>query len=355
MKKLLFAILAVTTVGFYSCETEPSGSSLEDTKISAGITTEDGCLEESLAPIPEITDACILGQGATSSTGAYWDIEILDGTWAGVYPGWCIDEDLGFDTSCFQADVISSYEDLSGLPFEVADNFDSMNWLLNQEIIGTTSGDGTPYTYGDFQAAIWIMVEGEPCINCTGLGDWDADRAQEIVDRALNEGDGFVPASGDFTGIVLNPENNQQSLLIPYKLECKPALASCETAFARETNGDNCFIDNGFKRWGWTIGPISDGHNESYEIYAGAGKCDISKGTFVGTVDVSYIGGEVEVAYNFLDGVVVNETHTYAGNTMFPTNKKGKTTVAPGQYSIQEDLGDEIYVIAHAVVCEEED
>ncbi|MEX0314650.1 MAG: hypothetical protein AB3N18_10760 [Allomuricauda sp.] len=354
MKKLLLAILALATIAFYSCETEPS-SNLEATKISAGITTEDGCLEKSLAPIPEITDACILGWawGDNSSTGGYWDIEILDGTWAGIYPAWCIDQDLGFDVLCFQADVISSYEDLSALPFEVADNFDSMNWLLNQVIIGTPSESGVPYTYGDFQQAIWIMVEGEPA-DSAGLGDWDIDRAEEIVDMALNQGDGFVPSSGDYTGIVLIPENNQQSLLIPYKLECKPALASCETAFARETNGDNCFIDNGFKRWGWTIGPISDGHNESYEIYAGAGKCDISKGTFVGTVDVSYIDGEVEVVYNFLDGVVVNETHTYAGNTMFPTNKKGKSTVAPGQYSIQEDLGDEIYVIAHAVVCGEE-
>ena len=45
-----------------------------------------------------------------------------------------------------------------------------------------------------------------------------------------------------------------------------------------------------------------------------------------------------------------------AGTSPFPTKNNGRYTVAPGQYSVQDDLnGEAIYVIAHAVTCEEKD
>ncbi|KAB7530515.1 hypothetical protein F8C76_03135 [Flagellimonas olearia] len=353
MKKITLTAFAIFAFAFYSCETEPvSKEELSSVNISAGIVTEDGCLEASLAPLPETVSACVIGQGVTSSTGTYWDIEITDGPLAGIYPGWCIDEDQGL-SSCFDAQVISSYSDLTGLPFEVVDNFDSLNWLLNQKIIGEPSSDGTLFTYGDLQAAIWVLVEGESCTSCSGLGTYEQSRISELVSLATSEGDGFVPASGDFAGIVLVPDNGLQMLLLPYKIECQVSEPSCETAFARGNDGNTCFIEEGFnKRWGWSIGPLAEGTEESYEIYAGAGQCDISKGELVGTVDVSYVDGNVTVTYNIDEAYDVDETHTYAGNEMFPVDKKGKPTVAPGQYSIEENLDGEIYVIAHAVVCQ---
>jgi hypothetical protein len=133
---------------------------------------------------------------------------------------------------------------------------------------------------------------------------------------------------------------------------CELAEPTCDTAFARTTDGSNCFLntDPDFKRWGWTIGPLTEGIT-SYDVYAGAGQCDINKGELVGTVDVDYSAGNVTVTYNIDSAYTVEETHTYAGNAMFPTDKKGKPTVAPGQYTIAENLSGEIYVIAHAVVC----
>ncbi|NER15849.1 hypothetical protein [Spongiivirga citrea] len=136
-----------------------------------------------------------------------------------------------------------------------------------------------------------------------------------------------------------------------FLIPCEPEKElECETAFARSTDGSNCFIDNGFSRWGWVLGPISEGQY-SYEIYAAAGQCDINKGELVGTVDVDYNDGDVNVTYNIDNGYMVDETHTYAGYDMFPTTKKGKATVAPGKYTIEENLSGEIFVIAHAVVC----
>lgn len=142
--------------------------------------------------------------------------------------------------------------------------------------------------------------------------------------------------------------NSQEEHIIDFNFitECE---SNCETAFARDIDGKNCFIDNGFNRWGWSLGPIAEG-NYSYEIYAGAGQCDINKGVLIGTVDVNYTNGDVTVIYNIDSSYSVDETHTYAGNEMFPS-KNGTSTVAPGQYTITENLTGEIYVIAHAVVC----
>ena len=71
---------------------------------------------------------------------------------------------------------------------------------------------------------------------------------------------------------------------------------SCETAFAYFKEA--CFSNDGFKRWGWVIGPLTDATEDSYELYSGAGKCDLSKGTHVGTLNVSYADGSVTVDYD---------------------------------------------------------
>ena len=120
-----------------------------------------------------------------------------------------------------------------------------------------------------------------------------------------------------------------------------------ETAFAF---GNECFIDNGFKRWGWT-NELEEGDTEIYDVYAGAGQCDTDKGLLVGTVTVSYFDGDVEFDWVIDEEYTLLETHEYAGTDMFPTLKKGKETVAPGAYTNEGGFGgDAVYVIAHAVV-----
>lgn len=141
---------------------------------------------------------------------------------------------------------------------------------------------------------------------------------------------------------------------------------SCETAFAKGADDiSTCFLDiDGIKsnRWGWTIGPLSEG-NYTFEIYAGAGQCDITKGDAVGELTVEYTGGVATISFNMNSGSVLEETHLYLGNDPIPS-KNGSLTVAPGQLPLSHDLdgassdsytinnldGD-IYVIAHSVVC----
>lgn len=59
----------------------------------------------------------------------------------------------------------------------------------------------------------------------------------------------------------------------------------------------------------------------------------------------------VEVEFRIFAGYDLKETHVYAGYDMFPQDRRGRNTVAPGQYrNFSPFDGTEIYVIAHGVV-----
>ncbi|RDY61961.1 hypothetical protein [Flagellimonas nanhaiensis] len=356
MKKLTLTLFAAMVAVFYSCEVEPAGTDNLDSidgkgKLKEKVVEEEIC-EISLFPdLPAVVNACTTAKGVDAND-AYFDLTISDTSLAGDYSAWCVDQDASLEAGeCFEAEIYSSYEELPIGAFEKPENFDLVNWLFNQNIIGQASSGGDPYTFGDFQRAIWYLIDDSNCVQCLYLGDWDDDRALELVDLALANGEGYEPGEGDKLAVILIPTNGRQSLFIPYTLEC-PSSGGCETAYARGNDGNNCFMDNGFSKWGWSIGPLSEGTDESYEIYAAAGQCDINKGELVGTVEVEYADGSVTVTYNIDSSYTVSETHTYAGNDMFPLGKNGKPTVAPGQFTIEEGLSGDIYVIAHAVVCD---
>ena len=138
-----------------------------------------------------------------------------------------------------------------------------------------------------------------------------------------------------------------------FKIECPQPEPGCDTSFAKG-NSDNdhaCFTEAGFSRWGWNIGPLTPG-TYTYDVHAGAGQCDITKGVLVGIITVIYDGTNVTASYDLINGYTNTETHLYAGISPFPLKNNGSYTVAPGQYTVQDDLnGESIYVIAHSKVC----
>ncbi|MHC5004980.1 MAG: hypothetical protein ACYTJ0_17875, partial [Planctomycetota bacterium] len=108
-----------------------------------------------------------------------------------------------------------------------------------------------------------------------------------------------------------------------------------------------------------------------FPIYAGAGQCDLDKGTLVGHLHVDSSSVVlVEVTYVMDPGFAMDEVHIYIGDEILP-RKNGEFTVAPGQYQqIEESLVgdfttayawqvdwdlDGFYVVAHAVVCSTDD
>lgn len=133
---------------------------------------------------------------------------------------------------------------------------------------------------------------------------------------------------------------------------CNVSNPGKETAYAYGGSSfATCFRDLGFSRWGWTNGAYTEG-DYTLDLYAGAGKCDLSKGTKVGSVTLSYHDGKAIVNYNVTAPYTLEETHLYVGN-----NKLYPGAVAPGlspysggnSFTIN-NLSGSVYIIAHAVV-----
>ena len=139
----------------------------------------------------------------------------------------------------------------------------------------------------------------------------------------------------------------------------------CETGYAYGGAYATCFTELlGQGPWGWSNGPLPP-DIYTFDIYAGAGQCDISKGRLVGTLTIDYDGSTAIVIYSMDEGFTMKETHLYIDNDPLPINHKGECTTAPGQYPyIHDDLNNvttdsytvtglsgDIHVVAHAVVC----
>lgn len=163
--------------------------------------------------------------------------------------------------------------------------------------------------------------------------------------------------------------NDPDNPTIDLELNWNPNTVSCETAFAFLDGDATCFLDMDeihTNRWGWTNGPFSENIKPYHlNIYAGAAKCDIEKGTFVGTLSLYYNNGDATITYTMNSGYLMDEVHLYAGNEILPRDKHGNFTVSPGQYPHVNDnlngvetytdtftnLTGDIYIVAHAVVC----
>lgn len=228
-----------------------------------------------------------------------------------------------------------------------------------------------PYVSGDITGQTSYTFTVPVSITCPGDDQMYYMAAHAALQKVNGDG-GYQTETGWSDGDRFTDKGNWGTFST-FTLTCDcdtppPPPMQCETAFAA---GDVCFLDldlnsdgkGDFNRWGWTNGPLSEG-SYAFDIYAGAGQCDIEKGTHVGTLSVVYGNGIATVTFDMFAGYAMNETHLYVGNDILPKDK-GEYTVAPGQYpDIHEELGGassdsytveglsgDIYVVAHAVVC----
>lgn len=158
-----------------------------------------------------------LGFGAPS----YFDVTVSGGTTlGGTYDAYCVDTDRGRLISGL-ATAYSSYEPLpASVPIEYPENLDLVNWIINQNFVGQPSGCDGAYTYGDVQWAIWKLVDDALPLNLGSLGDWSPCRAQEILAAAIASGEGFVPGCGQMMGIILDPVEWLQPVIIWIPAPC---------------------------------------------------------------------------------------------------------------------------------------
>ena len=220
--------------------------------ISSNLSSSSSCtpdIEGFELSLPETVTVVTKDAVCSSTGGAFIALDIADGVLASVdNNAYCADIEgfVGLDT--YDYDVYSSYEDLSGLEqragvplFENASDFDRINWLLNQNIIGTTSPLGGTYTFGHIQWAIWQIIEGEgnnctdDCdyLSCDPIDQWDNDKAYneslglELV-AAAEAGEGFVPQCGQKIAIVLASTKSQSLIITKDVPEKEEVCSDCD-------------------------------------------------------------------------------------------------------------------------------
>ena len=157
---------------------------------------------------------------------AYFILDILNTNLKGTdLLAWCIDLDLSLEVEGpLSFDVYSSYgSDIPSGTFDNPDNLDLVNYILNQNYVGASSPNGGTYTYGHVQWAIWELLNSNNCNICDNLtnpvGNWRSDsrnleKGKEILQNALNNGEGFIPAVGQKIGVVLIPEGKQPIIIM---------------------------------------------------------------------------------------------------------------------------------------------
>lgn len=190
--------------------------------------------------------------------------------------------------------------------------------LFGEKDLGSvTAPNGTTFTYG--KAFSWADYGQAKC------GSYAYDNTATIVETGQS----------DSARLKVNVQC--------FEFESAWAMGTGEGVTAKP------FSDFGFSNWGWT-NLIGQPYSGEWPLYAGAAQSDPSKGTLVGTFEVSYNGG---FAYEFhldpgflLDGAGA----VYAGRDPFPKLRNGAYTTAPGQYKILSSLSGAIHVIAHANV-----
>ena len=159
----------------------------------------------------------------------------------GTYPGWCLDADRNIypDFKYCMTSVYSSYGTLPDGLVEQPGNMDQLNWVLNQGYTGQPSPSGGVYTYGDVQAAVWMIVDDGIPYNTISLEPWSQERADEIVASAYAGGEGYQPGCGDSLWIIIAPVYGQ-AVIIPLEIDCPVECGECEggiTSLTLQYNG----------------------------------------------------------------------------------------------------------------------
>ena len=240
-------------------------------------------------------------------------------------------------------------------------------------------------SYREIQVIIWSLID-KPSFDVDKIGEYkniseriykdgqpqfNVQKVKDVVLQITNKRDKVASVT---TGVTLI-ENNGQTIMVGDETAFAVKTKMPNTSTTVDGNYSTCFDEEiipnvSFNRWGWTNGPISEGTGEyTFDIYAGAGQCDLQKGTPVGELTVKYMDGTFKATYKMTEmsdytgkTYTMSETHLYVGNNPYP-QKGPRYTVAPGQYGNKQDhngiteytyevneLSGDVYFIAHAVV-----
>jgi hypothetical protein len=215
---------------------------------------------------------------------------------------------------------------------------------------------------------------------CTGSGSWTVNTACIIETETFSVPCNTVPTDDEILAHVdLNSECADAPVITrgtgnTYTVSCtnengcpcsgsgswtvEPCgVPACETAWAKPNNdGTTCFPGTG--NWGWYVkipaGTIARGgvFETSGDVWAGAAKCDLSKGTDVGEMSISLTANNVAVEFTLADDCDVTDLHVWASND-YPAGPGFNKWYKSGDITFKTPLklNKDIYLAVHSQTC----
>jgi hypothetical protein len=175
---------------------------------------------------------------------AYSQATIVEGDFLdGFHYSWCVDLDRKIEQNrWYHAEVYSLFDEMPRGFLEFPENLDLVNWILNADFVGRPSPSGGKYTYGDIQRLIWDLLDNENI--SYGLDPWSQQRVDEIHEKALANGEGFIPNCNQEMMVVLVPVGKNRAIIaqpiaITIPVPCIPATQTATAAIRTIYRSDN--------------------------------------------------------------------------------------------------------------------
>lgn len=149
---------------------------------------------------------------------------------------------------------------------------------------------------------------------------------------------------------------------IPVTITCA-CVERCDTAWANWGDSGTCLIPGCSKNWGWyTTASLDELKNGiTSDVYAGAGRCDLKKGYYVGTVTVTLndVTNVVTVDFALEDDYELTGWHVWASDSsLCPHKGFSKWFTGEDEYGeiqldtpLTDTAGDGVYIAVHSGVC----
>jgi len=247
--------------------------------------------------------------------------------------------------------------DISLIKSALTDHYYSIGDVIDYEILVKNTGNVTLYNVTVVDS-IAILNNGEigtldPCESATVTAYYT------IVEEDIKRG--YVKNIATVTGE--DREGTEVSDSDKAVVEPRFDPKKCETAWAYGGEYAKTFQElNISQKWGWSNGPLEPEGEYVFDLYAAAAQNDLTKGTYVGTLTVSF--GDGEVIYKLDTNFLLREVHLYLGNVQTEVAAPGQLgytgkEINQDEYAISfsefkdVDFSKKIYVAAHAVVCSE--
>ncbi|PWN07830.1 hypothetical protein [Rhodohalobacter mucosus] len=383
--KLILLFLSFSLLAFAACD-----------------VTSEKALDESLEPVPKVSaikgadNASIRVNNGTTSN---FSVDIQNVEWNtlisnGEREAYCI----AWKDPISRNNAI--YEGVGVYSTDGDEQFANINRLFSMK--NELMKNDPELTWREIQVAVWILVPFQDFdmnmpaselpeeVRSNGQPNFNKEKVQDIVDAVLSRSAAKTTSFSGMASSTTDDDYEKTMCVIGTNEDTQTLIVPCdETAFAyggtKEADfnglaGDtedgvsldpyaHCFPDDEEiedTRWGWTNGALGEG-TYTFPLYAGAGKCNLSKGQYSGDVEIVYEGSTVKVTFTAAPGVTFyqedgeSETHLYVGNVKMPASG-----AAPGKYPNNDDVvsssdtevvyevtgvSGDIYVVAHAVMA----